>query len=83
MLVALAHQLHHLGFHHRATDDSDRSDDVDQRRHAQFFIDIARRSQAALDGNNGVAVDAMLLVPFVLLGDSRAPRKQAAGCNTK
>ena len=43
---------------------------------------IAKGQGRATVGGD-VAVEAMLLVSFILLGDSRASRKQAAGCNTK
>ena len=41
VLVALAHQLHDLGLHHRSTDDGDRAIDVDDRRNAERGVDIA------------------------------------------
>ena len=56
MLVALAHQLHDLGLHHRSADDGDGAIDVDDRRDAERGVDIAG-AEATGDGDDGMAVD--------------------------
>ena len=57
MLVASADQLYDLRLHHRPTDDSYGTVDIDEGCYSKLGVDVAGRAEAGCDGYGGAAVD--------------------------